>query len=317
MTGWLRKVWSGGCGKAGTFVCDNAPAETPSVGFFYFKEAESVMAKAAELLQAHVAKAGFDLKIIPFEADYYGQVDLLEEAQAKGLKGAIAVMLDNLDCKRAVLRLEENQFPHVRFGNSFFSGKLKSPLVRGDDAQAINDGIAYLRKFGHGKIGLICDFREKDYARQRDMLVERGILSPDCCLNVEFSLPDEEWPRFPGRQMARGYLEEHPELTALVVEFPIVAIEFLRQATLMGRKVPEDLSLLALRDAPGLRHLSPPLTTLGLAWERMTEVAAAKLVEVMRDGLPKREEIIRIEYMLKERASVAAPRVLAEAITAR
>ncbi|MFH0796223.1 MAG: substrate-binding domain-containing protein [Candidatus Omnitrophota bacterium] len=296
--------------RAGTFVSKdiNLNKESPSIGFFYFKEAEIIMAKAAEYIQDFLTLRGFDLKILGFNKDYFDQLDLYQEIQQMNLKGGIITLLDTEDCKKNTLELEKREFPYVRFGNNFLTGELKAPLVRGNDSQAIRDALEYLWNMEHRKIGLVCNYRgwetEQEY---QSFYAQNGGFEPHWCISVEFSGPFEQWKNFPGPQIARGYLETNPELTAIVVEHPAVCIDLLRQTVLMGKKIPEELSIISLRDWEGLNAVIPPITAMRIPTKEMAEKSAQFLLDIIKNGFPKKEKVIKIPHLLIERESVTHP----------
>jgi len=286
--------------KAGTFVREKEEQCSPTVGFFYFKEAEGMMVKVAEYIQLALSHRGYDLKIIPFHKDYYENIDLSLEMGKKGLKGAILVTMPGERCRAAIKNLDKRKVPYVRFGNAFFTGELKAPLVRGNDRQATRDAIAHLWRLGHREIGLICNYRgwepEQEY---RAFYGGKGCrLEERWRMSIEFSGPLEQWQAMPGPQIVRGYLAANPDITALMVEHLPVCIEVFRQADLVGRRIPEDVSVMCLRTIPDSRldPIHPQLDAMLLPLERMAEEAVEQLLRIFRNGFPDREEVIMMEH---------------------
>jgi DNA-binding LacI/PurR family transcriptional regulator len=295
--------------RAGTFVNDRQAAPLPCIGFFYYIEAESVMSRRAEIIQRRLAGEGYDLKIIAYEKDYFRLLDLEWEIGRRGLRGALITPIQTRECKAALLRLEAKRFPYVRFARSMFAGELKAPAVLGNDRQRTRDALAYLRKLGHRKIGLVCaqagNETEQDFRRY---LARRGGIPERCLIATGFSGPVSDWPKMAANFPAAEYLKRNPDVTAILVEGAGACLELMKQAALIGKKVPADLSLLSLSDWEGFAYTAPLVTALRLSNEKLAETAVKFLMGIIAHGPKKREEITLIRYEPVERGSVAPPK---------
>lgn len=99
-------------------------------------------------------------------------------------------------------------------------------------------------------------------------------------------------------------LQDHPELTALFGVNDEVAIAAMRAAQSLGRRVPDDLSVIAFDDIELAQHVSPALTTM-----KVDKVGMGRLaVQLIGNRLefPESERVIAVlKPRLIERASVA------------
>lgn len=263
------------------------------------------MIRAAEQMKIS-AGPGFDLKIIPFPSTFYGGVDVLEQVRRMDLQGAVFVPLRGDDCLQSLQRLETAGFAHVRFGNPLFLGKLKSPLVMGDNRKRMRDTLQYLKQRGHRNIGFLSTHAgsvdEQEYLGQLQGVPH---FRPRWLETVEFGGTLEQWRKLSGDRIARGYLDEHPELTAIIVEHSPMVVDLLRQAKAKGRHIPDDLSIVCLDDWGGMESTTPATTAMALSFEKLGKVAVDLLQEVMEGGLPKAEKIVRVPFELIERETVA------------
>lgn len=292
--------------KSGTFVTPRAGKAHPSIGFFYFREAEEHMSRIAEFAQARLAEAEFDLKLVGFDRDYYERVDLCQVVRQKGVAGAIIVALNVDSCRRQLLALEQDRFPHVRIGNSFFANELKAPLVRGHDPAALRRSFEYLWERGHRRIGFISNRLESEiYFEYLALCEARGVLERRRLMATGFAGPHDQWRQFPGPQVARGYLEENPDLSAVVVEHSAMALDLLRQAQTLRREVPRELSIISIRDWDAFEFTTPRITAMDFSEREMGERAADALLDVLRNGPRAEAQVTRIEASIVERDSVA------------
>jgi len=294
--------------RAGTFVVERKEKRIPTIGFFYALETEIVMWYRGEYIQRYLSKHNYDLKVIGYEEGFFETVDLYEEVCKRNLDGAIIQPMPTEACKKSLIFLEEKNFPYVRIGSSVFEKELKSPLVRGDGLQRIIDALEYLWNYGHRNIGVIVNYKNNEVEEgYNNFYLKHGVI-PDkrWLMSVEFSGPPKKWESFPGFQIARGYLEHNPDITALIVEHPTVCIDFLKQAILMGKKVPDEISIMSLSDWGGVDATLPALTAMHLSDKEMGETACELLFDVIRNGF-KNKVIKKIKYRLIERESVSIP----------
>lgn len=291
--------------KSGTFVADNIIPVTPTIGLYYFKEAEPILLKMLESLQRVLVREGYDLKIFGYDSGFYDDILLTREMREKNLAAAIIMLLGSEHCRKAILELERERFPYIRLGNAVFEGELKAPLIRGNERQGTRTALDYLWKKGHRKIGLIACSRDNDSAREYKSYYQGNAgWKERWFMSVDFSGAVEQWRQMPGREITRGYLELNPDLTAVVVEHPGVTIDVLRQANLMGKPVPQALSLVCLRDW-ALEAAIPSITAMTVPDDIWAETLATKLLRTIKHGFPAKEDITFLKYILQERESVS------------
>ena len=137
--------------KSGTFVKKNISLQTRNIGFFYLKENILHATEVIQLLQKHMQMHNFDLKIYPFEKDFYERESLAEKYIKMNLDAAICVAMNTPNCLKQLKYLENRNMPHIRFGNSFFDSQLISPLIRSDVPGAMRLLLNHLWNLGHRK----------------------------------------------------------------------------------------------------------------------------------------------------------------------
>ena len=107
-----------------------------------------------------------------------------------------------------------------------------------------------------------------------------------------------------GRRAATELLRTHPDLTGLLCFSDQLAIGASQAATLLGRRVPDDLSLVGFDDVPRASTWEPPLTTIRQPLLDKGRVAADLLLELIQQR-PARHIELPIELVV--RASTAPP----------
>ncbi|MCM8807312.1 MAG: GntR family transcriptional regulator [Candidatus Omnitrophica bacterium] len=287
--------------RKGTFVIYKRNKISHSIGFFYFSEAEEVMVKRAEYMQRFLSQYGYDLKIFPFDYNFYKEVNLPKFIEEKDLKGGIFVALDYVECRDNFLRLEEIKFPHVRLGNMYFLEELKYPLICGNEGKKVKDVLNYLNKLGHKKIGYVSSKEKGAGVEEYFKFYEKRDFKQNWFLNLNFSGSKKDYKKLPTSHIARGYLETNIDLTAIIVEYPLFAIDLIEECKKIGIKVPEDISIIALRDTEEILYYSPSITTMKLSDKKQAEKACEILLKVMNNEWDFKRKIIMVNYELVER----------------
>ena len=107
-------------------------------------------------------------------------------------------------------------------------------------------------------------------------------------------------------RLAWGLCASCVVLTAVFTSSLAQAIGLLHVARGRGRRVPENLSVVAYDELPVAEYLAPPLTTVAMPLSELG-AAAVEILVGMLDGRPPRSQVLGSEPVLVERASTAAP----------
>jgi DNA-binding LacI/PurR family transcriptional regulator len=292
--------------RLGTIVRCPEKNYMENIGFYYFSENIYHMLCAADGLQKQLAVHGCDLKLIPFEEDFYGKVDLLDDIRMRRLKGAVLVALRDEECLRQFQCLEKAGFPFVRFGNKYFDDRLNSPLVTGNEAQGMDATLDYLESKGHRKIGFIFAGSDKEsdnvYA---DRISKKDYFQERWRMVLKFSKTIEKWRKMEhAPRIIRSFLSENRDLTALSVEDACVCIETHKQAAELGIKIPEDLSLMVLRENSYLFEAhNLNVSSMFLPYDKMISNTVNLLLKTINKESCVRR--VNVEYEMNEKKSVA------------
>lgn len=106
------------------------------------------------------------------------------------------------------------------------------------------------------------------------------------------------------RTAGTEFLTAHPDLTGLLCFSDQIAIGAAQAAARLGRRVPDDLSLVGFDDVPRAAAWDPPLTTIRQPLVDKGRVAADLLLELIAGRPPRR---IELPIELVVRASTAPP----------
>lgn len=259
-------------------------------------------------IQAAAAERGKLVLVVEAEAlERDGQTDRVEASYARlitdgrldGLIVAFATLDDQL-----VTELAELGIPLVLV-NRRTAGLHGSVVV--DDERGSRMAVEHLLGLGHRRIGFVGLSAATDTARRREQgwraaMAAAGIPIPERWLST--GPPTISGGQAGIERILRAPGPEHP--TAVFVASLLGAIGVLSGIRGLGRRVPDDISVIAFNDHELAAHFEPPLTTVRMPNFRMGEEAVNLLLEAI-DGQPSRDVMIEDEPQIIQRGSTAPP----------
>lgn len=198
------------------------------------------------------------------------ELDYLARLRAQGARGVLLAGSGSAD-ERVSGRLAEAIAAFTREG-----GRVTAIGARPDtqvdavvpaNAEGARRARAYLESLGHRRIGVIAGPSTLLTVRQRVEGVGDGLRT----IEADFT-------REGGRDATRRLLTADPGITALIALNDLMAAGVLAAASELGRRVPEDLSVIGFDDLPFAADLSPALTTVRLPLREMGERAMELLL---------------------------------------
>ncbi|MGO2750840.1 MAG: LacI family DNA-binding transcriptional regulator [Pseudoclavibacter sp.] len=191
--------------------------------------------------------------------------------------------------------------PHV-FVNRTVAGSNRNVGV--DMAGASKTALDYLHGLGHRTLGHISGPGDLSPARER----ERGFVLEAVALGIaEPYVAREPYTEAGGYAAAQRILEGEPQVTAIYAGTLPQSIGALKALHDLGKRVPEDISLLSYDDLPLAAYLQPSLTTMALPLQELGTAATDALLDQL-NGLAPRDVLLTSEPNVIERASTAPPR---------
>ncbi len=106
---------------------------------------------------------------------------------------------------------------------------------------------------------------------------------------------------------AQGMILSHPEISAFVAPQEQSAVGVLRAAQALGRRIPNDLSVVAMVSDTAAELATPPLTTIAFPADELGNVAARMLLDRLENG-PTEPEQTLVRPELAIRGTTCAPR---------
>lgn len=173
----------------------------------------------------------------------------------------VAVLTSEVS-QAAINRLRESGVPVVFLNQPLVSGEFRNIAI--NYVQGFSDAVEHLRMLGHQKIGFVAGPSTLSSAVRRREAFRTAMKSRNLPLEPDWLLEGDH--RTTGGQFAAERLfslSNRP--TAVVCSNDMTAIGLLQTAHRLGRRVPEDLSLVGFDDLFLSEIVQPPLTTLHLS----------------------------------------------------
>lgn len=199
--------------------------------------------------------------------------------------------------ERLMKALAEDQTPVVVVGEA----PAGFESVVADNAQAARLAVQHLVAKGHRQIVYLGRDREAVTAAERYDAFRLAMLDHDLDLQRDLMLTvsgDAEG----GAGAADELAERLDEVTAVLCCNDATALGFSDQLAVLGKKVPEDVSLIGMDDVPEASRAN--LTTIAVPKEDMGQLAVKKLLaKIAGEDTPANRSVVPVE--LVERGSVA------------
>ncbi len=247
-----------------------------------------------------VEDAGYSINIITRTLSDRELLDLFRSRQVDG----ILLLEIQTDDRRPQL-LRDNGYPFVMIGHRMDNTGLSFADV--DIEYGVEIAMAHLIGLGHRAIGFLTEdpivadtaYGFTTWALQAH---ERA-----CRSHGIFALPCHGGLTAESMSAAaQDMLLRHPEITAFVAPQEQSVIGLLRAAQAMGRRIPDDLSVVAMVSDTAAEFATPPLTTISFPAEEMGENSARILLDTLEMGRTEPEQIL-VRPALTVRGSTAAP----------
>jgi LacI family transcriptional regulator len=177
--------------------------------------------------------------------------------------------------------------------------------VVSDNFQAAWQVVDYLIRHGHQHIGLVGGEAEAyPSIKQRRGGYLRALREHEISETylAEFNIMKEN-----GYEATRQLLKKHPQITALFGVNDRVALAAMSAAQDMGKRIPEDISVVGYDDVDFAANAKPPLTTMHVDTVAMGRAAVQMIISRIEHPDSARMTLT-IHPTLIERESVARPK---------
>lgn len=251
---------------------------------------------------AYAVTIDYELVLYTVDTAYQLKKSYLQFCKENNISGAIinGIRLDDPYLEEIM----ESTIPCVFIDLELTSENVSCVTI--DNVKASREAMDLLIKANHQHIGLINGRREAYVSTLRLEGYKQGLLSNGIRFNQDY-VKYADFSEDLAYEKTKTLLIENPQITAIFCVSDIMAMSVMRAAKEIGRKVPEDLSLIGFDDIPLAEFYNPPLTTIHQDFYVMGYTAGNQLMKLIEKKEVNR--VVYLEYEIIERETVAEPRL--------
>lgn len=184
--------------------------------------------------------------------------------------------------------------------------KVEMAQINTNNRQASYELVHYLIESGHRKIGCITGPRQYDTVKERLAGYQRALkkfdieYDPSLVLTGEFTIDSACEPT--------EQLLNTPDVTAIVCQNDLMAYGAYKICGKLGKRIPDDISIVGFDDIPYSEVLSPPLTTVHQPSYRLGYEGANMLLDQI-DKVEdcKRKRILQNKLVIRDSVKTISP----------
>ena len=250
-----------------------------------------------------------NLVVMASDADFDEEVQMIRQLDRPFISGAVIYAPPTHDAVAALDALKQKNIPFVLV-DTLIDADFE--IVTTNWHQLGKMVFEQALKQGHRKIGVIGkNLRHRGYreilAGADHALADVGFSLADLpCVDVDATDLQPKTPWANGQKAAEQLLGEHPEITVVVALSEYLALGAFRAIEQLGRKMPDDLSLISLGDLDIFQMLKPAVTAVSIPHEQMAVQAGQRLLQIIQapEATSNSQQIVTVEPELIVRQSV-------------
>jgi GntR family transcriptional regulator of arabinose operon len=243
-------------------------------------------------------RAGCRLLLSSTNEDLNREKLRVKEAADLGVSGIIVYPVDGENYNEEILRLTLDRFPIVII-DRYLKG-IETNCVCSDHEQGAYVGVKHLLNLGHRHIAFV-SARTTGTTSLEDRMAGYERALSEYGLPVDRSLLLEELDE----EGIRAFLQQQPQVTAAFSSHYDVGQRFMNISSHLGKRIPEDLSVVCFDDEPYSYMNKVPPTCIVQQEEELGAKAAELLLKLMENPNADRTKIL-LPTRLVVRQSTAA-----------
>lgn len=288
---------------AGVFVAEQ-PAKVQNIALVLPSLDIDQMPRIIRGIKQTFKNDGIRLQIHAADCDYDQEADMLEVLDHASVDGAIVYPPPLKQYANSLKELHRRGVPVVLVDTGLPGLDIHAVIT--DSVEQSRMIFEHLLTRGHRKIGMVGHEELHGMDVGADSALKAYGLSYKklACVNVNAMDLNPTQPWANAEKATLKLLEAHPDLTAIVGMNDHLGMGVLRGVKASGRRVPEDVSVIAASNLSAFENTEPNVTAIDQMHERMGALAAQMLQNVMLGQLDDTPMVIRLKPRLIERKSV-------------
>ncbi|MEK8126593.1 LacI family DNA-binding transcriptional regulator [Paenibacillus filicis] len=268
----------------------------PDISNPFFSEIARAIEDQSEQLGYSVMICSTDNK----DAKVEKYISLLQQKKVDGI--IIATGIDNKDILEQLL---SKSIPVVLLARDMPLVAVNTVVV--DDYIGGCLAAAHLLELGHRSVAMLGEREKVRSSRERvrgfrQTLEESGVtFTPEQLRHCDYKVEDS-------RVKALELLSVEEPPTAIFACNDMLAVGALQAAKELGKKVPEELSIVSFDNTVLAAVTNPPMTTVAQPMEHMGKLVVNMIVDELQGSAPVRQRVVlRPELIIRESTAAIAP----------
>jgi LacI family transcriptional regulator len=275
-----------------------ATGRTMMIGLVLPTLANPFYTELIERLERELEVHGYGIALCTTDGDADRATKQLTTLKRRYIDGLI--LFDDGNVSHHLDLVRELSLPFVLCGaeNELPTG---APVVTFDHGQAGYLAGEHLRELGHREIAVVGEFPAH---RMRLRGVQEALAEGSLAVRPSRIQAATAKSQYGGFEAAMRVLAESPDVTAVIGTHDLLALGVLQAAAALGRRVPEDLSVIGIDDIAAAGQAYPPLSTVAFPIAQLAQVSVDKLLGFIASPAEE-SEVISLAPQLVVRGSTA------------
>ncbi|UAM98442.1 LacI family transcriptional regulator [Polaribacter litorisediminis] len=211
------------------------------------------------------------------------EVEIIEMLSNGSIDGFLVSLAKETELKEDYKHLQDtikNGTPIVMFDR--VAQTLDCDKIITDDLNAVENTVEFLYKSGHKNIAFVSTMSDFHIGKQRFMGYKKGLENVGLPYNDDLvvNIFDRDYKQY--ETILIPFLEKN-KIDSIITTGESAAVASMKAGIKTGRKIPQDLSVIAFSNGILARHSSPKMTTISQHGEQMGASAAKILIDKLEN----------------------------------
>jgi len=169
--------------------------------------------------------------------------------------------------------------------------KIDIPSVNSENYQSVYRTVDYLLDLGHRKIAFILGMMNSKYSVERFKAYQAAFKDHGLAYDPKY-IVESDFSKTDGSRMMGRLLDLSDRPSCVICINDSVTPGALKQISVRGLKIPEDISVVAIGSSETLDLYEPALTTIKIPVSQIGQTAAQMLIQLVENGSCSEKHVV-------------------------
>ena len=210
-----------------------------------------------------------------------------------GVDGIISAPSEyrNKELKKIYRNVVKLDVPLIFFDRVITPMENSVDIVKIDNEAAVKECLEYLKDMGHKEIGILLGKKGMFTMDRREKAFIENIKKLKLKTKSDWILKDL-FPEWEAYEIIKTFLKRRKKPTAVILANQSLAITFLKVASDLKIRIPDDISVITFDDAIENEFYNPPITAIRQPAENMGKISATVLLGRIEGDRSKPSKIL-------------------------